>query len=57
METVEDERIREWHATFLIELGVDRTLACEHANDVDPHEVARLVGKGCPPDLAVEIIR
>lgn len=53
----EAAKIRGWHATFLLELGVSPDTVCEHADDVDPHKVARLIGNGCPPDLAVEIIR
>jgi len=38
-------------------LGLPRALADAFANLVDWHELAGLVGRGCPPMLALEIVR
>jgi len=37
-------------------LGIVGTLAEEYADRLDWHEVARLVRKGCPPELALHIV-
>lgn len=60
MSNVEEETTYDdkgWHATMLLELGVSPDTVAEHGADVDHHAVARLIRGGCPPDLAVEIIR
>lgn len=49
--------VREWRATQLERLGVSRLLVEAFADLVDWHEIARLVERGCSPDLAVEIVR
>jgi hypothetical protein len=60
--TVSPPEIREhdvvfgWRAEQLCRLGVDALLALELADLVDWHEVASLVERGCPPDLAVQIV-
>jgi hypothetical protein len=47
--------VREWRADQLSRLGVPRLLARAFADDVDWHEVADLVARGCPPLLALQI--
>jgi hypothetical protein len=37
-------------------LGITGNLAEEYADRIDWHEVARLVLKGCPPELALHIV-
>jgi hypothetical protein len=38
-------------------LGLPRALAETFAGLVDWHEIAALVARGCPPNLALEIVR
>ncbi len=45
-----------WRAERLQSLGVDALLAVELAHAVDWHELAGLVERGCPPDLALRIL-
>jgi hypothetical protein len=56
-----DERERQvldaWRAERLIGLGVEPPLAVELAATVDWHELADLLARGCPPHLALEILR
>ena len=49
--------VHAWRAEQLRRLGMSRILAHTFAGLVDWHEVAALVGRGCPPDLALEIAR
>jgi hypothetical protein len=56
-ENDEDQRVREWQTTQLRRLGVPSLLAEAFAGDVDWHEVASLVRRGCPPPLAIDIVR
>jgi hypothetical protein len=53
----EEILVHEWRAEQLRRLGVPRTLAEAFAGEVDWHEVATLVARGCRPDLAIEIVR
>jgi hypothetical protein len=53
----EELRVRAWRAEQLVRLGVPRPLAARHADHLDWHEIARLVKRGCPPGLALEIVR
>ena len=46
-----------WRVEQLAKLGISTVIAGAVANAVDWHEVARLVHRGCPPDLALEIAR
>jgi hypothetical protein len=46
-----------WRAEQLRRLGLSPILAAESAGLVDWHEIAALVARGCPPQLAVEIAR
>jgi hypothetical protein len=61
IETVEKEseevRIYAWRVEQLAKLGLSTVIANAVATFVDWHDVARLVEKGCPPDLALEIAR
>ncbi len=53
----EDAAVAEWRASQLERLGVSRLLAGIFAAEVDWHEVERLVKRGCPPELALAIVR
>ncbi len=53
----EDAVVAEWRRGQLERLGVSRLLARIFASDVDWHEVERLVERGCPPELALAILR
>jgi hypothetical protein len=50
-------RVRAWRAEQLRRLGLHRIIAETFADIVDWHALARLVERGCPPDLAFEIVR
>ena len=50
-------RVREWRAQQLEQLGFSRLIAQASAALVDWHDVARLVARGCSPELALEIVR
>jgi hypothetical protein len=52
-----DPLVHEWRVTRLTRLGIPRLLAQAVADHVDWHQVARLVGLGCPPRLALTIVR
>ena len=52
----EDRLVREWRTLQLQRLGLSRVLAGRFAEIVDWHEVASLVERGCPPDLALMIV-
>jgi hypothetical protein len=53
----EEIRVYAWRVEQLARLGLSTVIADVVANFVDWHEVARLVQKGCPPELALEIAR
>jgi hypothetical protein len=55
--TDEELQIHDWRAEQLRRLGYPRTLAETFAGLVDWHEIAALVARGCPADLALEIAR
>ena len=55
--TDEDLLIQAWRTEQLRSLGLPHALAKTFAGLVDWHEVAALVAHGCPPDLALEIVR
>jgi hypothetical protein len=48
--------VHAWRAGQLTRLGIPRTLAEIYADDVDWHQIARLVRVGCPPTLALRIV-
>lgn len=45
-----------WRAEQLLELGVPADAADGLAEIVDWHELAALVGRGCPLELALQIL-
>jgi hypothetical protein len=55
--TEEEVLVHDWRAEQLCGLGLPRLLADAFADCVDWREVAALVERGCPPLLAVEIVR
>ena len=55
--TAEELAIQAWRTEQLRRLGLSRILAQSFAGLVDWHEVAALVARGCPPELALEIAR
>lgn len=59
LETVDRERrlLHEWRVAQLVRLGIAESLAEVDADNVDWHQIARLVQCGCPPRLALRIAR
>jgi len=55
--TDEEINVNEWRTRQLRRLGLPSVLAEAFADRVDWHEVADLVARGCPPELALEIAR
>jgi hypothetical protein len=53
----EDQLVQDWRAEQLNRLGLSWLLARIFAPLVDWHVVADLVERGCPPELALEIVR
>jgi hypothetical protein len=53
----DDLLVHEWRVTQLTRLGIPRSLAQAVADHVDWHQVAKLVRRGCPPRLALQIVR
>ena len=49
--------VHEWWVTQLTRLGIPSLLAQTAADHVDWHQIARLVQRGCPPKLALRIVR
>jgi len=49
--------VHNWRASRLRGLGVPGTLAEIYADRLEWHQVARLVQRGCPPLLAIRIVR
>ena len=52
-----DLLVHEWRVTQLTRLGIPWSLAQAVAGHVDWHQVAALVRRGCPPRLALQIVR
>jgi len=48
--------VHNWRVSRLERLGVPGTLAEIYADRIDWHQVARLVRRGCPPELALRIV-
>jgi hypothetical protein len=48
--------VHNWRVERLTGLGIPRTLAETCADHLDWHQVARLVQRGCPPQLALRIV-
>jgi hypothetical protein len=53
----DEERVHAWRAEQLRRLGVADAVAEVFADAVDWHALAGLVERGCPPELALEIVR
>lgn len=53
----EEVLVHEWRIEQLQGLGVAAALAEKFAGLVDWHDIAALVERGCPPELALEIVR
>ena len=49
-------KVHEWRVTQLTRLGIPWLLAQTVADHVDWHQVAKLVQRGCPPQLALHIV-
>jgi len=58
-EAIGDEAsvVHDWRATQLRRLGIPVPLAEDAADAVDWHQIAALVRRGCPPQLALRIVR
>ena len=57
-EAIDDDLlVHEWRVTQLTRLGIPWSLAQAVAGHVDWHQVAALVRRGCPPRLALQIVR
>jgi hypothetical protein len=56
-ESAEDARTYAWQVEQLSALGLSSVVASAVATIVDWHEIARLVERGCSPELALEIVR
>lgn len=54
-----DERllVHAWRREQLRRLGLHRVIAEAFADQVDWHALADLVERGCPPELALDIVR
>ena len=52
------ERVERWRTAELMRVGFagDDAVALAARTDVDLHEAIELVGRGCPPELAVRIL-
>lgn len=55
--TEEEQLVHEWRAEQLEILGLSRVVAEAFASQIDWHEFADLVKRGCPADLALAIVR
>ena len=49
--------VHQWRVTQLKRLGIPGPLAEADADTVDWHQIADLVQRGCPPQLALRIVR
>ena len=56
-ESDEDVQVYAWRVERLSDLGLSNLVASAVAPLVDWHEIARLVERGCSPELALEIVR
>jgi ATP-dependent exoDNAse (exonuclease V) beta subunit len=54
----EQERVERWRVEELLRAGFDPAAAAELATrlDVDLHAATELVDRGCPPELALQIL-
>ena len=56
-DTNEEAKVQFWRVEQLRKLGLPSRIARDVAGLVDWHEIAALVARGCPPELALEIVR
>jgi hypothetical protein len=57
-ETIEkQDPVHEWRVAQLVSLGIPRPVAEAAADDIDWHQMAAMVQRGCPPWLALRILR
>jgi hypothetical protein len=54
---LEDLLVHQWRVTRLTGLGIPWPIAEAEADNVDWHQIASLVRRGCPPILALRIVR
>ena len=53
----EDSLVHKWRVAQLTRLGIPWALAEAAADNVDWHQLARLVQRGCSPEVALRIVR
>jgi hypothetical protein len=53
----DDMVVYNWRVSQLTRLGIPGPVAEVYADHIDWHQVARLVQRGCPPHLALRIVR
>jgi predicted component of type VI protein secretion system len=53
----DDLLVHEWRVRQLTRLGIPSSLAQAAADHVDWHQIAELVRRACPPQLALQIVR
>jgi hypothetical protein len=53
----DQDPVHQWRVTQLKRLGIPAPLAEADADKIDWHQIADLVQRGCPPRLALRIIR
>jgi hypothetical protein len=53
----DNQPVHQWRLAQLTRLGIPRPLADVVADQVDWHEIAALVQRGCTPRLALRIVR
>jgi hypothetical protein len=53
----DDLLVHNWRVSRLRHLGIPGPLAEVHADHLDWHQIAKLVQHGCPPRLALRIVR
>jgi hypothetical protein len=51
----EDLLVHDWRVARLTRLGIPGPLAEVHADQVDWHQIAQLIQRGCPVRLAIRI--
>jgi hypothetical protein len=52
----DDLLVHTWRVARLTRLGIPALLAEIHADHLDWHQIARLVQRDCPPQLALRIV-
>ena len=52
-----DRAVHAWRVSQLTRLGIPGSLAEAYADRLDWHQIAGLVRRGCPPLLALRIVR